>query len=103
MVDEHMKATGTFAITADEFELMKKELRLYESSQPNYNWNAVSSSSTDMFSWHISLKTYNQLRYAMHLSRIRPVFPRKIRKCHMRKAIKRYSREKKRAQRRYGV
>lgn len=109
LLDGVCKITSVFgtpsasSISYEEVKDLKEELKLHESNQPIYDWTTVSRSYTDMHSWYVSVETYNRIRYLFHLSSIRPVFTRKIRKCHMRKAVQRYQREKKRAQRRYGV
>lgn len=115
---DHMKATGTLALTPveadwldtlkrdaceiasvfgvpaaisyDDIQTLKEELKLHESNQPIYDWS-------------FSVETYNRIRYLFHLACIRPSFSRKIRKCHMRKAVASFKRARKQAARRYGL
>lgn len=55
--------------------------------------------STDAWSWAITTRTYNWLRYIDHIRRTCPLPARKLRKCQMRA----YHRYCKRERRRFGL
>jgi hypothetical protein len=52
--------------------------------------------STNTDSWYITTKTYNRLLYYSHLNRCRPLPRRKLRKCHLRKAMRFLKQERRR-------
>jgi hypothetical protein len=53
-------------------------------------------SRTDRYSWVITMKTYNQIRWIGHAAKAYRLPARKIRKCHMRKIARRRQAEKRR-------
>lgn len=61
-----------------------------------YELNYVTSASTDAYSWRVTMRNYNRLRYYSHLSRCRSLPRRKLRKCYLRKVDRFLKRERRR-------
>lgn len=76
--------------------MVGKYERYAQSLREAQSFITTTKASTDSQSWAMSMKTYHQIQWLNHLSRLRPLPARKLRTCQMRRITRHLRAERRR-------